>query len=311
MERKKNHMKERYGGKKVIAYYPDWEAYQEEKLQYEILTHVIYAFAIPQKDGTVKELNHPEHARELIQKAHLCEVKVLLAIGGWSYNDIPLEGAFAEATDSPEKRERFADEIMATCLEYGFDGIDIDWEHPRIDGKSGKQYQSLMLILAEKLHAQGKLLTSAVISGIKAEGDIYYDAPAHTDVVLEAVDWINIMAYDGGEGELHSSYPFATACGDYWKNTRKMPAEKVVLGVPFYARPGWQAYKNIISEVPDAWKKDHCTYEGTEVWYNGINTIKAKAKYAKQELGGIMIWELSQDTIGEYSLLQAIGAAMR
>lgn len=111
---------------------------------------------------------------------------------------------------------------------------------------SAKQYETLMLSLADRLHAGGKLLTAAVLSGATADGNIYYDAAAHTNAVLNAVDFINVMAYDGGDGERHSSYDFAVACGTYWKDTRGLPAHKIVLGVPFYARPSWADYRTIL-----------------------------------------------------------------
>lgn len=297
---------------KVVAYYPDWEEYQEEKLQYNYLTHIIYAFAIPEKTGTIKELNHPKRARKLIEKAHENGVQVLLAVGGWEYEGVVLEETFMQAAATEEKRERLVEELLSICREFGFDGIDIDWEYPKTDEKGENPYEALMLLLAEKLHEEGKLLTSAVVSGIEGDGiGVRREAAFYPDTVLAAVDWINVMAYDGGDGVLHSGYEFAIGCGDYWKKGRNMPKDKVVLGVPFYGRPGWFLYKDIVAEIPEAWKKDHCTYHGTEVWYNGSNTIKAKAEYAKNELGGIMMWELTQDALGEKSLLGIIGSTMK
>ena len=35
--------------------------------------------------------------------------------------------------------------------------------------------------------------TSAVVSRVSADGNIYYDAAAHSDAVLNAVDWIHVM----------------------------------------------------------------------------------------------------------------------
>lgn len=297
---------------KVVAYYPSWKPGGTAKLQYDVLTHVNYAFAIPNADGTLKPLENADLAKKIINSAHKSNVKVLIAIGGWSYNDVPLEATFMSATATDALTEKFANNIVKMCDEYGFDGVDMDWEHPRRDGTSSKQYEKLMLKLADKLHAKGKLLTSAVLSGATPDGQPYYDAAAHTDAVLKSVDWINVMAYDGGDGDRHSTYQFAQYCGNYWKNTRKMPAHKVVLGVPFYGRPSWESYENFLKADKDAYNKDVVNYNGMEAHYNGIPTITKKTKYAKSELGGIMIWEITHDTTDKAkSLLTAIGKALK
>lgn len=291
---------------KVVGYFPSWKE-NTEKIQYGVLTHINYAFAIPTQEGALLPLENEAVAKKIIEKAHQNDVKVFLAVGGWSYHEVPLESTFVSATETKEKRERLVGEITDMCERYGFDGIDLDWEHPRIDGESGKQYEELVMLLANELHKKGKELSSAVLSGVTPDGNVYYDAAAHSDKVLNEVDWINVMAYDGGDGERHSSYTFATKSGSYWKNVRKMPAEKVVLGVPFYARPSWAAYDDILSQVPDAWESDHAAYNGMEAWYNGIDTIEKKTTYALENLGGIMIWEVSQDAQGEYGLQKVIG----
>jgi GH18 family chitinase len=47
------------------------------------------------------------------------------------------------------------------------------------------------------------------------------------------------------------------------------------------------------------------------VYYNGINTIKKKMQFAQKEnLAGVMIWEISHDTNDDYSLLKAINEAI-
>lgn len=268
-------------------------------------------FAIPTAEGGLLDLENPDTARALIRSAHDNGAKALLSVGGWSYNDTPLENVFMEATADEARLAFFVESILFMCQEYGFDGVDMDWEHPRVDGSSARQYEALMLALAEELHAQGKLLTAAVLSGATADGNVYYDAAAHTNAVLNAVDFINVMAYDGGDGERHSSYSFAVDCGIYWKETRGLPAYKIVLGVPFYARPSWADYGTILVAAPDAYKGDLVTYNGMDVHYNGPDTIAQKTLYAVENLGGIMIWELTQDTTeADKSLLQAIGKAI-
>ncbi|MBS6953467.1 MAG: hypothetical protein KH230_09555 [Enterocloster asparagiformis] len=298
-------------GLKVVGYYPDWKGYQPEKLHFDVLTHVVYAFAIPTPDGDLLPLEQPETAKRLIKDAHDNQVKVLLAVGGWSHNGAELEPVFMSATADAGKLRAFGDKIVAMCEQYGFDGIDMDWEHPRVDGTSKDQYRELMLYLADRLHGRGKLLTSAVISGVSADGNIYYDAAAHSDEVLNAVDWIHVMAYDGGDGERHSPFEFAVNCGEYWHTTRNMPREKVVLGLPFYGRPGWASYEEILAADPQAYAGDHAAINGTDVWYNGVAAVEQKARYAGEHLGGVMIWELTQDTSDrEKSLLMAVGRGL-
>ena len=91
----------------------------------------------------------------------------------------------------------------------------------------------LMLYLADKLHDEKKASTSAVLSGATADGNVYYDAAAHSDAVLKAVDRIHVMAYDGGDGERHSPYDFSVNSIEYWTDTRNVDPNKVILGVPF------------------------------------------------------------------------------
>lgn len=299
-------------GFKVVGYYPSWKPDRLNSVDFGVVTHVCYAFAIPTAEGGLRDLENPETAKTLIRSAHVNGAKVLLSVGGWSYNDTPLENVFMEATADGARLQRFVESILTMCEAYGFDGVDMDWEHPRVDGSSAKQYEALMLALSERLHAQGRLLTAAVLSGATADGNVYYDVAARSNAVLNALDFINVMAYDGGDGERHSPYQFAVDCGRYWKETRGLPAHKVVLGLPFYARPSWADYGAILAAVPEASAKDHVLYNGMEVYYNGPDTIAEKTRYARETLGGVMIWELTQDTSDKgNSLLHAIGSVLK
>ena len=252
---------------RVVGYYPYWNPDKTYTLQYDILTHVIYAFAIPSSDGTLLPLENPSLATSIIDDAHAAGCKVLLSVGGWSYNNVPLESTFAEATATKEKRSTFVSEIVKMCETYGFDGIDIDWEYPRVNS-TDTNYEAFMLSLADELHSRGKLLTAAVVNGMSAEGYTYSSAYAQTDAVLKCVDWINIMAYDGGDGVDSSPYETAVAGASYWQNHRNVPADKIVLGVPFF---------------------------GITDYDKSVSLLKKKTEYAHKSLGGLMIWEISKD----------------
>jgi GH18 family chitinase len=45
-------------------------------------------------------------------------------------------------------------------------------------------------------------------------------------------------------------------------------------------------------------------------YYNGIPTMVKKTQLAKNNLGGIMIWEIAYDTEGDLSLLRALSQTL-
>lgn len=201
------------------------------KLRFDIVTHVNYAFAIPTKDGHVLPLENPELARAVIAKAHAESAKVCLSLGGWSYEDVPLEATFREGTDTPEKIASMAEEITETALAFGFDGVDVDWEYPRTGDGSKEQYEALISLLHEKLKPRGLLLTAAVLGGVDPEGEpIRSAAEAQDRPSFDKLDWLNIMAYDSG-APVHSPYGFAENCVKYWVEDRGFPPEKLNLEI--------------------------------------------------------------------------------
>jgi hypothetical protein len=109
------------------------------------------------------------------------------------------------------------------------------------------------------------------------------------------------MVYDGDAGAGHSPYSLAVSSLDYWLG-RGLPASKAVLGLPFYARPSWKPFRQLVAEGANP---NADTFNGD--YYNGIATIKAKTNLAfDRGIAGVMMWELSQDAVGANSLVTAI-----
>jgi GH18 family chitinase len=284
---------------KVIGYFPNWAGDVIDEMRWDKLTHVNYAFAIPTKEGEIRDLGDKTLVDKLIKTAHDNNVKVGLSVGGWSYNDELLEGTFVLATNTDEKCKLLADNILKCIDDYGFDGVDMDWEYPR-EGISTKQYEYFMTFLRQGLTMRNKYLTAAVVgNGSTAYGQ--------SDYILDMLDWINVMAYDGDEGPGHSPYSYAVQCGEYWLNNRDVKPNKVVLGVPFYERPGWSSYSDIVANDVSASAIDSTQYNGKTIYYNGLPTMEKKTSWACENVGGIMIWEITEDSKDdELSLLNQI-----
>lgn len=282
------------------------------KLRFDIVTHVNYAFAIPTKDGHVLPLENPGLACAVIKKAHENGAKVCISLGGWSYADIPLEATFREGTNTPEKIAILAEEIVAMAEDFGFDGVDVDWEYPRTGDGSKEQYEAFIGLLHDKLKPKGMLLTAAVLAGVDSHNEpICSAAEAQDRPSFDKLDWVNLMTYDC-DGPKHATYEFAENSVKYWVEARGFEPEKLNLGLPFYGRPFPGDYHLLLEADPEAPEKDMVILNGQEVWYNGRETLRKKVALAREYgLGGVMVWEISHDCDSPgKSLLTALGQAI-
>src|SRR5688500_16913293 len=116
----------------------------------------------------------------------------------------------------------------------------------------------------------------------------------------------------------HSTYRKAQEDHRYWINARKIPKHKISLGLPFYGycfgtKYGESmSYADIITNFPGSDQKDMVSPEGGGViHFNGLPTIKKKTTLALKRAGGVMIWQLLQDALGEKSLLAAIDGIIK
>jgi GH18 family chitinase len=275
-------------GFKSVGYMPSW-AGSVTSIQYSKLTHINYSFALPNGNGTLQPIENTSKLQQLVSLGHQNNTKVSLAIGGWNDGN---DSGFEQLAAGSGTRTAFVNNVMGVVRQYGLDGVDIDWEYPD-PGTSGNNYTALMQQLSTALHNEGKLLTAAVVS----EGGT---ANGVQPAVFGYVDWLNIMAYDGGSP--HANYDWSIASANFWKG-RGLPKAKTVLGVPFYSRPSYLTFAQLVAQDPANANRD-CTPSGE--CYNGLPTIKRKTQWAMANAGGIMNWELSQDATGANSLVSAI-----
>ena len=286
---------------KVIGYLPGSRV-DTATIQFDLLTHINFAFAIPAKDGGgLAALRNTDKLKALVSKAHANGVKVFISVGGWGIGDGGGDDSrFHRLAADPEERDYFVAKTMELVRRFDLDGVDVDWEYPDVENRSAEDNVLLMRQLRDSLHAANKKLTAAVVHyGNQGEGTL--------DEIFEIVDWLNLMAYDDDKGQPipHSPYSLAEKSINYWVKERGLPAHKTVLGLPFYGkprRPNLSHYKDLLAAGADPMQD-----EFDSIYYNGIATIKRKTELALDEgLSGVMIWEISQDTHDDRSLLKAI-----
>ncbi|MBU6953331.1 glycosyl hydrolase family 18 protein [Hahella sp. HN01] len=274
---------------KVVGYFPTWQG-DVNSIPYDKVTHINYSFAIPTANGGLQPLEGGEQRlRTLVQRAHGAGVKVQIAVGGWNNGD---DSAFAALSGNSGSRANFIRNLMNMVDAYGLDGVDLDWEYPEA-GAEANNFKILMRELGAALHSRNKILTAAVTAS---------DFPGSVDAdVINSVDFLNLMVYDLGYP--HSTYQHAQNALTHWKFNEGLPQHKAVLGVPFYSHKDWVAYKDVIARYgAGAAQRD----DAGGLDYNGQPTIRAKTELALSEAGGVMFWEISQDTRDDTSLMKTI-----
>ncbi len=275
---------------RVIGYLTDHA--DPDAIPFEKLTHVNYAFLLPNEDGTFRAFNNPSKLEQMVKRAHERGINALVSVGGWGW-----ESQFEKMAARPERRAVFTQQLLKVIQTYQLDGADIDWEYPK-PGQSAQNFLALMQELRAALPKQ-KLLSAAVVAFGEIGGGIPTDSFA-------SMDFVNIMAYDDhAHPSSHSSMECARASLDYWIG-RGLSTEKAVLGVPFYSRPDGIPYFKLIETDRAAASTDFFDYDGIKVNYNGMTTIQAKARLALERASGIMFWALGQDTNDDTSLLATI-----
>jgi GH18 family chitinase len=287
---------------KVVGYFPSWHG-DVAAIDWGRLTHVNYAFVLPTKAGAVVAFNGLKGLDKLVRDGHAHKVPVSIAVGGWNDGN---DKAFEIVARSPALRATFVRNLMAFVKRHDLDGVDIDWEYPD-PGESAQGYLALLRELRAQLGPAGKLLTTAIVGN----GE---NAAGIPDEAFAEVDFANIMAYDADEADAkepikyvhHSPYEFAEVCLRFWRQ-RGLPKDKAILGVPFYGKSPGTPYRTLVARDADASTKDQLG----KIYYNGIPTMKRKTALARAEGGGIMIWELTDDTHDDKSLLRAIDEAAR
>lgn len=291
--------------KVVIAYVTSWSEVMPNP---DLVTHINYAFGHVNDSFNGVRINNEERFKQIVAlKEKAPHLKVLLSIGGWG------SGRFSEMAGDEQNRLSFAKDCQRVVQKYGLDGIDLDWEYPTSSAagisSSPDDTDNFTLLMHDIRQAIGKdkLLTMASVASARYVN--FRD-------ILNVIDFVNIMSYDMANAPRHHSTLYRASisgrltCDDAVKAhiDAGVPAERLVLGMPFYGRGGKilsnRDYRDIDfnGEYTEVWNDTAkvpylINKEGTMVLgFDNVRSLSIKCEYILEKglLGG-MYWEYAAD----------------
>ncbi|CAF3523000.1 unnamed protein product [Adineta steineri] len=322
-----------------MCYYTNWSGYRQGEGRFSIndidpnlCTHIIYSFARIQGNGlATTEPNDPEMYKQMMAlKQKNPDLKVMLAVGGWNHPAAP----FTQMVSTEQSRAEFAENSYNFLKQYGFDGLDLDWEYPADRGSPPEdrhRFTQLVEQLSTKYKPQG-LLLSAATPAPAAKYDSCYEPE-----VCQHLDFVNMMTYDySGPWERFAGHNSPlTAQKQSVQNMLQKPActpDKLNLGMGAYGRTqqlvdpsqhaigspstgggpagqytgesGFLSYYEVCQKIKEGWVREWSNehqvpyaHSGSGwVGYDDTESIAAKANYVNEmNLGGAMFWAMDLD----------------
>ena len=251
-----------------VGYLPNWSASGfYKKINWDALTHICLAFCNPNTQG---ELSYSSDSltRNIVTEAHNHGVKVLASLGGADYGD-----NYAGLVTS-SRMASFNDQIITFAKKYNLDGVDIDIEGDSHTAQSvWNNYETWIAGLSAKCKENNLMFTTAI-------GQWYADRVSNK--TLTFFDYVMLMEYDCNANGYTSRI-------NYFTNTKKVPANKLVLGVGFYGGSSYTGYSSMNASDKASTK-------------SRVDSVVPLSK----NYAGIMNWELTLDTTDNTSLMKSI-----
>ena len=291
---------------KQVAYWSTSDDETLEDIDFSMLTHIIYNKIGIDSSGN---LSLPtggdlEEFEEMIRTAQNNCVITMVSIG----NDSDI--AFNEITADNNILDDFRDNLEDLIEEYDLDGLDINWQFPE-GSDEGDLFKDLMTEMNDLTDDENILLSYVVDTG---QDENAADNGVQ-DNVLDYGDFLNVMALETTDDDLHSSLEDAQEAIEYW-NTRGVDESRLILSIPVYSQgDGKASFRDIadddldnacVDEARNVEDSNGNVYE--QINYNGIPTVIKKTEYAQSYAGGVILTSLEQDylSFSSYSLLQAV-----
>lgn len=239
--------------KEIFCFLESWAegrngdgAFSLEQLNPNLCTTLVFLHAELDNDNliSINPTQQLESGRNLykrftgLKQSHP-HLNTLLSIGSWNEGSVE----YSELAGDPGRRKRFASNSAEFLKRYGFDGLHFHWEYPAHRGGSRADKENFVLLL-EDIQNVFKPQNLYLSTMTRTQSDVVatgYDLRN----IARIVDAILMFTYDyTGPWDNKVGFP-APLRGDGENNiesrvnyflSQGVPAEKLILGIPFYGR---------------------------------------------------------------------------
>ncbi|XLR70111.1 hypothetical protein S83_020783 [Arachis hypogaea] len=157
-----------YSGSVKAGYWPSGNSLSPSSIDTRYFTHIYYAFVEPEPNTfnliiTSSDQNYiPQFINGLSNRNP--PVKTILSIGGGASNAT----LFSLMASTVKSRAAFINSTIQVARQYGFDGLDLDWEFPENEQDMAnlallfKEWHQAV-VLEAKVHRRPRLLLTAAV----------------------------------------------------------------------------------------------------------------------------------------------------
>lgn len=282
-------------------------------------------FSLKDSEG---ELFRSYASAQYVEKAHGYGLKVWGVWDDFNYAlDTQTEVDSYQILSSTTRRQEMAQDMVNTALEYGLDGINIDFE--AMSDETRPHFNQFLRELSVLCRQSGLILS--VDDPVPLNSNNYY----RLDIQGQVLDYVIMMGYDehwGGCGEAGSVASIGYVTGGLDRILEHVPAGKVVNALPFYTRL-WKTEGDVVTDsaIPlnslednlknNGQKLDSIEWdEGTgqnyiewqseeafyQMWIEDVDSLSAKLNaMGIRNIGGVAVWRLGFGTKEAWDLVAA------
>ncbi len=275
-------------------------------------------FDIADNDGSLASLALADY----VDTAHRNDMEVWAVLTNFSENVNT-----AEVLNRTTSRMKMENQLIASAIETGFDGINVDLEN--ISEEVADGYVQFIRELSVKCRKNGLVLS------VDVPVPMGFNEHYNRKELGTVCDYVVIMGYDehyaGSDAGPVASLPFEN--NGIVETKKDVPADKIISGIPFYTRL-WNTVTNedgttsVTSEtmsmgegiqtlenngIEASWDEETCQnyaeFEGADgslyqIWLEDDKSLEEKLTLVKDyNLGGVAAWRLGLETDSVWDLI--------